>query len=49
MAEHVEVPFPFPYSFKCSCGVVSAGIEDYPALFADHERAMNIQVGEADQ
>lgn len=36
MAEHAEIPIPIPYAFRCSCGALSVGTVDDPALFFDH-------------
>ncbi|WP_315913597.1 hypothetical protein [Arthrobacter sp. lap29] len=35
---HVQEYSPMPHSFFCSCGVMSAGTEDDPAVFEDHLR-----------
>lgn len=39
-AVHVQEFSPIPHSFFCSCGVMSAGTEDDPALFGGHIRSV---------
>ena len=38
--DHEELPM-FRYGFKCSCGVVSMGTAEDPALFSDHLRQIS--------
>lgn len=47
--EHVEQVTLWPYSFACSCGVLSVGIRDDPALFSDHLAQVSADAAEGNE